>query len=226
MADFFNFFIEVFPTLLSGTKVTLNVAVVALGLGFALGLPIALLRVYGPSWLHRLLGIYISFFRGVPLLVQLFIVYFGLPKFGITFSRMTAAYITLGLNSSAYQAEYFRGALQSVGRGQMIAARAIGMSQAKAVRHIILPQAVRLCIPAWSNEMIAMIKYTAVIFLIAVPDLMGQGKIIASRHFAPIETYTIVALFYLVLVGAFSLVLHVIDQKLATPGLAMDIKER
>jgi polar amino acid transport system permease protein len=164
---------------------------------------------------------YINLFRGTPLLVQLFLVYFGLPDLGLTLTRMTAAYMTLALNSGAYQAEYFRGALQSVGRGQMTAARAIGMSRVKAIRHIILPQALRLVLPAWSNEMISMIKYTAVVFLIAVPDLMGHAKILSSRYFMPIQTYLLVAVIYLILVGAASLILRMIGRRLETPGLAL-----
>ena len=95
---------------------------------------------------------------------------------------MTAAYVTLALNSSAYQAEYFRGGFQAVGRGQMIAARAIGMTRKKAILHIVLPQALRLAVPAWTNEFISMVKYTAVVFLIAVPDLMNKAKMISSQQ--------------------------------------------
>jgi polar amino acid transport system permease protein len=104
----------------------------------------------------------------------------------------------------------------------MTAARAIGMTRWKAIRYIILPQALRLALPAWSNEAISMIKYTAVIFLIAVPDLMGQAKILASRFFAPIETYLLVALFYLVLVFALTQLLRAVERKFQTPGLTLD----
>ncbi len=213
---------RIVPDLLQGTGVTLQLAIGALVLGFAVGLPVSLIRVYGGKWLQRLMIGYITLFRGTPLLVQLFVVYYGLPDLGLTLSRMTAAYLTLGLNSGAYQAEYFRGALQAVARGQMTAARAIGMNRLKAVRHIILPQALRLVIPAWSNEMIAMIKYTAVVFLIAVPDLMGQAKILSSRYFMPIQTYIGVAGIYLILVGIASLILRFVSKKLETPGLVLE----
>jgi len=219
MHDFFVFSRMVLPDLLQGTRITLEIAIGALLIGFVVGLPTALLRIYGNPWLKRIGIGYINLFRGTPLLVQLFIVYYGLPEFNVTFSRLTAAYLTLGLNSSAYQAEYFRGAIQSVGRGQMVAARAIGMSRLKAIRHIILPQALRLVLPSWSNEMIAMIKYTAVVFLIAVPDLMGKAKIISSRYFAPISTYLIVAFIYMIIVGLVSLILQYVGKKLETPGL-------
>ncbi|BBO85286.1 amino acid ABC transporter permease [Desulfosarcina ovata] len=219
IGEFFAFCQKVLPDLIQGTGVTLKIAGGALLIGLVVGLPVALLRVYGSVWLRRLAGAYINLFRGTPLLVQLFVVYYGLPDLGLTFSRLAAAYLTLGLNSGAYQAEYLRGALQAVGSGQMTAARAIGMSRLTAIRHIILPQALRLVLPSWSNEMIAIIKYTAVVFLIAVPDLMGKAKIISSRTFAPISTYIIVALIYLVVVGLASIVLHHVGKRFETPGL-------
>jgi polar amino acid transport system permease protein len=215
-----DFLQAVIPSLLGGTVVTLQYALVALTLGAVIGLPLALLRVYGGRLVGRVIGIYCNIFRGTPLMIQLFMVYYGLPQLGVTFPQSTAALLTLGLNSSAYQAEYFRGAIQSIGSGQMTAARAIGMTRWKAIRYIILPQALRLALPAWSNEAVSMIKYTAVIFLIAVPDLMGQAKIMASRFFAPIEVYLIVAVFYLVLVFIMTQLLRAMERKLQTPGLA------
>ena len=219
MNEFLAFFQANLPDLIKGTGVTLSIAGGALVIGLIVGMPVALLRVYGNVWLQHLAGAYINLFRGTPLLVQLFVVYYGLPEIGLTFSRPAAAYLTLGLNSGAYQAEYLRGAIQAVGAGQMIAARAIGMSRLTAIRSIILPQAFRLVLPSWSNEMIAIIKYTAVVFLIAVPDLMGKAKIISSRTFAPVSTYLIVALIYLTIVGLASLVLHAVGRRVETPGL-------
>jgi polar amino acid transport system permease protein len=151
-------------------------------------------------------------------------VYYGLPDLGITFSRFGAAYVTLGLNSGAYQAEYFRGAIQAIGSGQMIAARAVGMSQTKAVRYIILPQALRLALPAWSNEAIAMIKYTAIVFLIAVPDLMTEAKIWAGRDFNPIPVYTTVAVIYIILVALATLLMRTVERRMETPGLDLEIE--
>jgi polar amino acid transport system permease protein len=217
MSEFLLFMQRIIPELLEGTKVTIQLTFGSLFLGFAIGLIAALVRVYGNRWLQRIIIGYVNIVRGTPLMVQLFVVYYGLPDMGLTLSRMTAAYITLGLNSSAYQAEYFRGAIQAVAHGQMLAARAIGMSRLKAIRFIILPQALRLALPVWSNEMVAMVKYTAVVFLIAVPDLMGKAKIISSRYFDPIATYIAVAFIYLVLVATATLILRMINKKLNIP---------
>jgi polar amino acid transport system permease protein len=201
MEEFFIFLERVGPDFVQGTRITIQLTLVALALGFVVGLPAALGRIYGNRGLRWLATAYIELFRGTPLLVQLFVVYYGLPDFGLTLSRFAAAYVTLGLNSGAYQAEYFRGAIQAIGSGQMTAARAIGMSKLKAIRYIILPQALRLALPAWSNEAVAMVKYTAIVFLIAVPDLMTKAKILAGRYFNPIEVYISVAIIYIILVA-------------------------
>jgi polar amino acid transport system permease protein len=214
------------PEMLKGTVITLEITAGALLIGFILGLPLSLVRVYGGKWAQPFCTAYLTLFRGTPLLVQLFVVYYGLPELDISLSRMTAAFLTLGCNSAAYQCEYFRGAIQAVSRGQMKAAKGIGMSQLQGIKYIILPQALRLVIPDWSNEFIAMIKYTAVVFLIAVADLMSRAKILSSQNFTPIQTYILVALIYLVLVGGLSLALHVVQRKLAVPGLNFGTEAR
>ncbi len=226
MADILAYLQRVVPGLLQGVVVTVEYTIVALILGFVVGLAAALARVYGPAWLGRLAGVYITIFRGTPLLIQLFVVYYGLPDVGLTLPRALAAFVTLGLNSGAYQAEYFRGGILAVGQGQMLAARAIGMSQSKAVTYIILPQALRLALPSWSNEMISMIKYTAVIFLIAIPDLMGQAKMLVSEYFDPITIYLTVAVVYLALVGLATWLLRLGSRRLMTPGLAPESEAR
>lgn len=222
MEPILSFLSRILPGLWEGTLVTLRLASISLLLGSALGLPLGVLRVYGPPWLQRLVAAYVLLFQGTPLLVQLFIVYYGLPQLGITFDSYTAAYIALALHSAAYQAEYLRGALQSIGAGQMVAARAIGMSQPQAIINIILPQAFRLVLPSWSNEVISMIKYTAVVYLIAIQDLMGMAKNLTSKFFLPIPIYLTAALFYLVLVGVTYFILRAIERRLHVPGLTME----
>jgi len=222
MNDFLLFIQRVGPDFIQGVSITIQLTLVALTLGIVIGLPTALARVYGSPWLRRLAMAYTEIFRGTPLLVQLFVVYYGLPDFGLTLSRFAAAYITLGLNSGAYQSEYFRGAIQAIGSGQMTAARAIGMSKIKAIRYIILPQALRLALPAWSNEAISMVKYTSIVFLIAVPDLMTKAKILAGRYFNPIEIYLSVAVVYIALVALATLIMRTVERKLQTPGLEIE----
>ncbi len=208
----------------AGTLITVQITLVGLALGFLIGLPTALLRVYGVRPLRWLAVAYVELVRGTPVLVQLFIVYYGLPDLGITLDRLPAAYIAMGLNSGAYQAEYFRGAVQAIGRGQMTAARAIGMSRLQAIRYIVLPQALRLVIPAWSNEPVALMKTSAVAFIIAVPDVMTRARTIAARTYDPMTAYIAVGLIYIVLVALFMLALQQLEQRLRIPGTEVEVQ--
>ena len=207
------------PPFVSGAITTLYVTFVSVGLGVAIGVPLALVRLYGPRTLGLLANVYIEVFRGTPLLVQLFVIYYGLPSYGILFDPLSAAFITLGMNSGAYQAELYRGAVQSVDSGQITAARAIGMNQRQAMRYVVLPQALRAVLPSWSNELIGVMKGTAVVFLISVQDLMGEAKIIFGRTFEPIQAYSVVAVVYLVLIGATVVSLGALERRLRLPTL-------
>ena len=222
MGDWMDILAKYLPYFIDGVIITIKLTLVGLVLGAVIGMPAAIGRVYGGKWIRLLCVGYIELFRGTPILVQLFVVYFGFPELGITLSRMTSAYLVMALNSGAYQAEYFRGAIQAIGSGQMMAARSIGMSRLKAIRYIILPQALRLVIPAWSNEPISLLKASAVAFLIAVPDLMTQAKTIASRTYNPIGTYVIVAVMYLIIAFILTGILHFLEKRLKIPGLELE----
>lgn len=204
-----------------GALVTVEITAVAVAIGVLLGIPLSLVRLYAPRWLGAIAVGYIELFRGTPLLVQLFIVYYGLPTYGILLDNLPAAFITLGLNSAAYQAEYFRGAIKSIDPGQMVAARAMGMSQLQAIRHILLPQAARVVLPAWSNEVIGVMKASAIVFLIAVQDLMAEAKIIFGRTFDPVEAYVVVSIVYLVMIGILAFFLSRLERRMRIPGLEL-----
>ncbi|HHE51748.1 MAG TPA: amino acid ABC transporter permease, partial [Candidatus Acetothermia bacterium] len=134
-------------------------------------------------------------------------------------SAFTSGVLALGLNTAAYQAEYFRGAIQAVKSGQLLAARSMGMSMVQAARYIVLPQAFRIVIPSWSNELILMLKYSSIVFSITLLDLMGVGKRIASHNFRYFEVYIVVALFYLALVFIITQLLRLLEKKVHIPGL-------
>ena len=207
------------PHLAHGLMITIEITVVCIGIGFVLGLLLALARVYGKKPLYIIASAYVQFFRGTPLLVQLFLVYFGLPNWGIKLSPLLSGILALGLNTAAYQAEYFRGAIQSVKRGQFMAARALGMTRPQAIRYVILPQALRIVIPSWSNELILMLKYTSIVYMVTVLDLMGEGYRIAARNFRYFEVFLVVALFYLALVFIVTQLLRLLERKVRIPGL-------
>jgi polar amino acid transport system permease protein len=228
--NFFEFAWSILPQLLEATKMTLWITAGSIALGFIVGIFAALGRVYGPLPVRWLAGGYIQFFRGTPLLVQLLVVYYGLPPYlstlGIQISPLAAAIVGLGLNSAAYQAEYFRGAVQSIQSGQMMAARAIGLGRAKSIAYVILPQALRLVIPSWSNELIYSIKYSSLAYFVSLTELTFVGKKIALHTARTFETYIIVAAIYLVIVLIVSRLLWELENRVRIPGLGAPTEHR
>jgi len=217
--DFIAFAKASMPALLQGTWVTLELWVICISLGTILGVLLSLCRVYGRGIVYHGSTGYIELFRGTPQLVQMFIIYLGLPDIGIVLRPIVAASISIALNTAAYQAEYFRGAILSVEIGQMQAARSLGMTKTKAIWKIILPQAFRISMPQWSNEVILELKMTSIAFAIGVSELMAQAKAIGFRTFRYTEIFILAAIIYLVIVSFFSLVLDRVEKKFKIPGL-------
>jgi len=216
--SFFNFAWSILPSLLDGLQVTLILTAVGIVIGTFLGTLLALGKIYGNkpvSWFCR--G-YIELFRGTPLLVQLFILYYGFPAWGLRLSPIMAAIIGLGLNSGAYSAEYLRGAIQSIGGGQMTAARSMGLTKSKSILYVVLPQAFRLVIPSWSNELIYLLKYTSLAYIINAPELMGHAKIIGAETFRYFEVFAVVAIIYLVIVIFLTQILDFVEKFTRIPG--------
>ena len=219
MAEYFSYLEIALPVLWKGLLITFRVSFFCLVIGLLIGFPSALARVYGPKWLRWIVTGYIEILRGTPVLVQLFLVYYGLPQFGVTFSAFQSAYIALGLNSGAYQAEYFRGAIQAISGGQMMAARSLGLSKIKAIRYVIIPQAFRYALPAWSNEVVAMVKITSIVYLIAVPEVLYVARELMAKYFNPFETYITVGIVYLVIIGILTIILNIIEKTTTIPGM-------
>ena len=210
---------SIIPKLLEGTAVTIELTVIAIAIGVLMGIPVALGRVYGNKSIYAFCTFFVEIIRGTPLLTQLFILYFGLPSIGIMLSPFLAAIIGMGINSAAYQAEYFRGAIQSVKKEQLIAAYSLGMKQNQAIRYIVLPQMFRLVMPSWSNELIYLLKYSSMAYMIQAPEIMSQGRLIASRNFRTFEVFIVVAFIYLILVLALSKILDLMESRFNVPGL-------
>jgi polar amino acid transport system permease protein len=217
--DFLQFFLHSLPDLLSGLGYTLLLTFVSIAAGFILGITLALGRVYGNRIINSICIGYIEIIRGTPLLVQLFIIYFGLPSIGIIFDPLQAALLGLSLNSGAYQAEYLRGSIQSIESGQMSAARSLGMSKLQSIQHIIMPQALRISIPAWSNEFIYLLQYSSVAYIIQVSELTAEGKFISAITFRYLEVFAMIALIYLVLTIISTEVIDRIARHVSIPGI-------
>lgn len=206
--------------LLRGTVVTVEITACALLLGCVLGLAVGIGRLNPQRrWVYALCTAYVAAIRGTPLLVQLFILFFGLPHFGILLPAFACGVLGLGVYSGAYVSEIVRGAIQSIDRGQAMAAESLGMTPNQVMRHIILPQAVVRMIPPLGNEFIALIKNSALVSLLTIHDVMHEGQKIISVSYRSLEVYLAIALVYFVLTGTVTLVLRHFERRLRQGGL-------
>jgi polar amino acid transport system permease protein len=206
--------------LLHGAIVTIEITVGAIILGCLIGLAVGLGRLDPRRWLvYGLCTAYVSVIRGTPLLVQLFIWFFGLPHFGLNFPAFFCGIVGMGVYSGAYVSEIVRGAIQSIERGQMEAARSIGMPYRMAMREIVVPQAVVRMIPPLGNEFIALIKNSSLVSLLTIADLMHEGQKIISTSYRSLEVYLAIALVYFVLTNLTGLGLRLVERRLSAVGL-------
>lgn len=219
MASFYEFALEHLPYILEGLPITIGLWVLAMSIGAVLGLVLAWARLYGNRLVYGAATVYVEIFRGTPMLVQMFFIYLGLPEIGIVFGPFTAAVIAIGLNTAAYQAEYFRGAIRSIPTGQMAAAQAMGMSSLQGLRWIVLPQALRRVIPQWSNEAILELKYTSIAYAIGVSEITARAEKIGYETFNFFEIFLLLAIIYVILTGTVAQVLYYIEKRVAVPGL-------
>ncbi|MFE4709389.1 MULTISPECIES: amino acid ABC transporter permease [Paenibacillus] len=207
--DYRNFF-------LSGLQYTLLLAVLGVFFGFVLGIAVALLRMSKLRVLRFIATAWVEFLRGTPMLVQLFLIHYGLASFGVEFSAVQSGAITLSINSSAYLAEIFRAGIQGVDRGQVEAARSLGMRQAMTMRHIVLPQALKSVLPAIGNEFITIIKESSIVSFIGVADLMFQSRAVTTITYDGFTPLIVVAVMYFVLTFTMSKLLGRLERRLNT----------
>jgi len=184
-------------TLLGGLGTTVTVALGALIFALVFGLIVALARVSRSRLLRGLAIAYIEFIRGTPALVQLFVIYFGLPDAGVTPTPLQAAIIGLGINGAAYLAEIYRAGIEAIHKGQMEAALTLGMTPARAMQYIILPQAVRTMLPPMTTFAITLVKDTALVSVVAAPEIMFYARNLVTESFLSMHVYLIAALIYL-----------------------------
>jgi len=201
----------------SGTAYTLGVTLVALPSGLLLGLIFAIIYVYGGKVLTRIMSIYSTVMRGIPPIVLLFVLYFIMSG-NINLSPFWAGSISLGIISSAYQMEIIRGAILSVSGGQMMAARAIGMSKWQAIRFVVLPQTLRLAIPPWSNEAAIVIKDSSLVYALGVPEILRRAQLISASTQQPFLAYITAALIYFGLVFIANRLLGRLENRLRIPA--------
>ncbi len=210
---------ENWRALLSGAAVTVEITAASLLLGCLLGLLIGLGRLAPQRRvIYAFCTTYLTLIRGTPLLVQLFILFFGLPHFGILLPAYVCGILGLGIYSGAYVSEIVRGSIQSIEKGQMEAARSLGLPYKLAMRKVILPQAFVRMIPALGNEFIALIKNSALVSLLTIADVMHEGEKIISVSYRSLEVYLAIAVIYLVMTGATTIVLRRTEKMLRADG--------
>lgn len=219
MGDLFLLLTKAVPFLLPGIGVTMALVIGSLLIGFVFGVPMAVGEVYGGRILSGTIGAYVWFFRGVPVLVLLFLFYFGLFNLiGLNLPAFLSGMVVLGLRSAAYQSQIFRQSIQSLGQGQMMAAESLGLTKPKAIIHVILPQALRLSIPAWSNEYCILLKDTAVTYAIGVMEIMTRGNFVATTTYRPMPIFLTCAAVFIVLTFGGIHLLNTLEKNVRIPG--------
>jgi polar amino acid transport system permease protein len=225
LVQFFDEFVE-------GVSTTLSLYVFALVFGFLVGLLFAIVRVYGGPILSRIATGYIEVIRGTPVVTQVIILAYlpdtiniflnaqGLAPIPLSWElRYLMSAICLGMNSSAYQAEFFRGSITSISAGQMMAAQAIGMSRTQGIRQIILPQSLRRVIPSWANEASYLPKVTTAAYIVGVGEAFQWANATVSRTFRTLEVYALVAFFFIILISFVTWLLDTVYEEIKIPGL-------
>lgn len=208
LAKYYTFFIQ-------GTKFTILISLFTVLLGVIFGTLLSLMKISNNKFLKLISTAYIELIRGTPILVQLYIIYYGLPKLGIELPDFVAGVVTLSINSSAYVAEIIRAGIQSIDKGQMEAARCIGMSQWMAMRYIIIPQAFKNILPALGNEFVVLIKESSIVSIIGIHELMYNADTVRGNTFQPFEPLITAAIIYFVLTFTLSKVIGVAERRMA-----------
>lgn len=218
----FSFLSKYYPLFLEGAWVTIQASMVSLFFGFILGLIICLMKMSKISILKLISTVYVEVLRGTPLFVQVVLVYFGLSQFGINFpdigpfpEKMVAGMFALSINSGAYVAEILRSGIQSVDKGQMEAARSLGLDYKTTMRYVIVPQAIKNVLPALANEFITLVKESAIVSVIGVQELMFKSLSVKNQTYIAFEPLIVAALIYFVITFTLSKLVGILEKKLA-----------
>ncbi|MGB9812152.1 MAG: amino acid ABC transporter permease [Thermovenabulum sp.] len=212
----FSIVIPYLQLFIRGSLVAIEITALAVLMGVIIGTFVGMGKMSKVFIIRAICTVYVEVIRGTPLLVQLLIFYFGLPQIiGYSLSEFPAAVIALGINSGGYVAEIVRGGILAVDKGQMEAARSLGMSYAQAMRYIILPQAFKKMIPPLGNEFITLLKNSSLATTIGFPELTRAAQVVAGNTYRPFEPYITAALFYLIMTLSFTQILGVVERRLA-----------
>ena len=209
-----DYILRILPALLAGLDTTLSVFFLTLVLSIPLGILVALGRLSNIRPLVEILKFYIWVMRGTPLLLQIVVIFFGLPIIGITFDRFPAAILAFVLNYAAYFGEIFRGGIDSIDKGQYDAAKVLGFTPAKTYQRIILPQMIKIVLPSVANEVITLVKDTSLVYVVGLGELLRAGKIASNRD-ASLVPLIMAGVFYLALTGILTVVFQKLEKRYA-----------
>lgn len=203
--------IDSLPSLLKATLMTILLAAISIIIALVLGFFAAIVRILKVRILNGIATAYVSIIRGTPLLVQIFVIYYGLPQIGISLDPISSGVVALSLNAGAYLSESFRAAILAVDNGQMEASLSMGMAYSQALRRIILPQSLRIAIPTLSNTFIVLIKDTSLVSVITVTELLQMSSLIIAKTFEPLTIYLLAAAIYWILITFFTTILDKLE---------------
>jgi polar amino acid transport system permease protein len=220
---FFEYLVN--PYLLQGAVVTLGLTVAAIAGGLVVGCLLSFMRLSSYKWLVLLAKGYIWIFRGTPLLVQLIIIYTGLPQLGIKFSVVESALLGLVLNEAAYLAEIIRGGILGVAAGQSSAARALGLNSAQTMMYVVLPQAIRIIIPALGNSINGLLKTTSITSVISMEELLRKTQILIQEKFLVLELFSVAAIYYLLLTSVWDVIQRRIEARYGRAYKSISVNE-
>lgn len=205
--------IDSLPSLLNAALMTIFLALISVLFALLIGFGTALIRIAKTKVLYQIASTYVSIIRGTPLLVQIFVIYYGLPQIGITLGPIQSGVLALSLNAGAYLSESFRASILSVDRGQVEAASSMGMTYWQSLRRIILPQSIRIAIPTLSNSFIVLIKDTSLVSVITVTELLQMSSLVIAKTFEPLTIYLLAAAIYWLIITFFTTLLDHLEKR-------------
>ncbi|RKP44255.1 amino acid ABC transporter permease [Pararobbsia silviterrae] len=209
--------IQSMPVLLTGTLLTIKFALLSMVFGLAAAVALALMGISANRWLVRAARVYVSVMRGTPLLVQIFVVYYGLPSLGISLEPTPAGVLALSANVAAYMSESMRGAILGIAQGQWLASYSLGLTRTQTLRYVVGPQALRLAVPSLSNSLISLIKDTSLVSVITVTELLRSAQEVIASTYQPLPLYLAAGAVYWVLCTVLEAVQRAYERKLALP---------
>ena len=216
-----NYFMRVFPIIIRALPITISISIFAMAIGLAIGVAVTFLRRSQLGILNKTFDAYVSFFRGTPLMVQLFIFFFGLPQILPLLSKVNAYYaavIVLFINASAYISEVVKATIDAVDKGQLEAALSVGMSRFQAMERVVLPQAFKIAVLPLGNTFISLIQGTAITFMLGLKDIMGISKVNAAASYRFLESFLAVGIIYWIITLVVTRINIAIETKLSKDG--------